>query len=181
MSQLPEPKLTYKHELVDGKHKVILYNSKGEELCSCTTKSFEESFAAVAIPLRSKIEDEIAKESDESLRQLFKPCAKRGDGRYSMDLSLWKNITEHDFVRNHIGIITQAELARIRGVSRQAINQATQRGDVEIFMWRDEKYIPFDTIAVDPMMYNTYGPPMVIFYSEGAKKKKPRRRFKSVK
>ena len=112
------------------------------------------------------------------MRELLKPCEKKGDGRLPIDKAQWKEITLSDWTQGHLGVITQAELGRIRGVSRQAINQSVNRGDIEIFVWRDEKYVPFDTVMVHPKIIETIGNPMVLYYAVQKDKKKPRRRYK---
>jgi hypothetical protein len=178
MSQLPKPKLSYKHEVLQGKHRMIIYNSDGDFIFHAMCKTFEEAHAEVGLILSDVIRQKMMEVPSRSLRSIFKPSNKKMDGLYTIDPKEWKHITEYDFVNGLIGVITQAELARIRGVSRQAIHQSVARGDIEIFMWRDEKYIPFDTIAVSPMFYEQLGSPMVIYYAENGKKKKPRRRFK---
>lgn len=178
MSQTPEPKLTYKHELQNGKHRIVLYDAKGDLLLDYLGKTFEQAFSELATHLSLKIESIINDKPKESLRQRLKPSAKKFDGVYPISPNDWKRITEYDFTNALISLITQAELGRIRGVSRQAIHQSANRGEIEIFIWRDEKYIPFDTISVGNSMYNHFGPPMVIYYSQNAKRKKPRRRFK---
>lgn len=178
MSQCPKPKLSYKHEVIQGKHRIVIHDSDGEFLFHSMENSFELAHASVEPILHSLIEKSIESGAKESLRQKFKPSTRKMDGLYPIHPSDWKRITEYDFTNGMIGIITQAELGRIRGVSRQAIHQSVSRGDVEIFVWRDEKYIPFDTIAVNPMFFEKIGPPMVIHYAESGKRKKPRRRFK---
>jgi len=133
---------------------------------------------ACQIVLKNYILALLAKKDNVYMRGLFKPCDKKGDGRLPIPDSLWEKITMNDFLMGHIGAITQAEMARIRGVSRQAINQAVNKGDIEVFVWKNEKYIPFDTVAVTPQMFDLYGEPMVTYYSPSDKQKKPRRRFK---
>lgn len=180
MSQTPEPKLTYKHDLNSGKHRIVLYDAKGDVLIEHSGKTFEQVFGEMENQLSKKIDSIINSKPKESLRQRLKPSSKKFDGLFPILPNDWKRITEYDFTNALIGLITQAELGRIRGVSRQAIHQSAGRGDIEIFVWRDEKYIPFDTIAVGSAMYNHFGPPMVIYYSQNAKRKKPRRRFKET-
>ena len=181
MSQLPKPRLSYKHGIDRNKHEIRLYDSTGFLFLTGYGQSFEDAFHQTGILLKEYMEHQMSLRRSNmkmpSLREQFKPY-KKLDGFFPIREDLWKQMTEIDFINGYIGIITQAELGRIRGVSRQAIHQSVARGDVEIFVWRDEKYIPFDTIAVSPLFYDQIGNPMVIYYSENGKKKKPRRRFK---
>lgn len=176
MSQIPEPKITFKHEAAGSLQKVTLYNATGATIAVQESKTFEGAMFQAQQSLKILIESTIAKREPVALRGIFKPCLSKGNGRLPIDGELWQKITMQDFVTGKLGLITQAEMARIRGVSRQAINQAAQRGDIEIFIWKNEKYIPFDTVAVSSKMQEFYGDVIVKFYSPSPKEKKPRRR-----
>lgn len=180
MSQLPQPKLTFKHDVNGGLQRVSVFDSKGNVIMEHSDKTFEGAMSGIQIILKTYVQSALSKKETVYLRGLLRPCDKKGDGRLPIPEALWEKITMNDFLMGHIGAITQAEMARIRGVSRQAINQAVNKGDIEVFLWKNEKYIPFDTVAVTPQMFDLYGEPMVTHYSPSDKQKKPRRRFKKV-
>jgi len=178
MSQLPVPRLTYKHSMKDNRDVITVFDSTGKTLITFDDVSLDRAILGATQYIVLKIEDLLKLQSPPYLRQLLKPCEKKGDGRLPISKEQWKQITLSDWTQGHLGVITQAELGRIRGVSRQAINQAANRGDIEIFVWRDEKYVPFDTVMVHPKMVEIVGSPMVLYYAVQKDKKKPRRRFK---
>lgn len=178
MSQLPVPKLTYKHTKIDNRDVITVFDSTGKTLVTYDDVSLDRAMLGAAEYIKLKVDDLLKASSPIYLRQHLKPCEKRGDGRLPIDKSQWKDITLSDWVNGHLGLITQAELGRIRGVSRQAVNQSVNKGDIEIFVWRDEKYVPFDTVMIHPKMVELIGNPMVLYYAVQKDKKKPRRRFK---
>lgn len=176
MSQLPTNKLTYQHILKDGDHKVIVFDSTGKPFVSNSSSTFEEAFDGVIRFIEFEIEKLLSEPNPKYLRQICKPAEKKGDGKIPYSKQLWEKITMSDWKNGHLGVVTQAELARIRGVSRQAVHQSALRGDTEIFIWKNEKYVPYDTIVFNPIMLDTYGPPMVLYFVSQQDKKKPRRR-----
>jgi hypothetical protein len=176
MSQLPIPKLTYKHIVKDDKHQIIVYDSYGSVLVSYADNTLQKAYDGVCEYVKLKIEDLLRDSNPPFMRLNLKPCDKKGDGRLPILQEQWRAMTLSDWLNGHLGVITQAELARIRGVSRQAVHQSTQRGDTEIFVWKDEKYVPFDTIFVSPEAVEHYGQPMVLYYATHKDRKKPRRR-----
>jgi hypothetical protein len=177
MSQLPIPRLTYKHTVKDDKHLIVVYDSFGNSLVSYSDNTLQKAYDGVCEYVKLKIEDLLKLTTPPHLRQMLKPCEKKGDGKLPILQEQWKAITLSDWMQGYLGVITQAELARIRGVSRQAVHQSTQRGDTEIFIWKDEKYVPFDTIFLNPQMIDVYGQPMVLYYATHQDRKKPRRRY----
>jgi hypothetical protein len=176
MSQLPVPKLTYKHTIKDDKHLIVVYDSRGSVLVSYADNTLQQAYEGASQYVKLKIEDLLSEVTPPFMRYLLKPCEKKGDGRLPILQEQWKAMTLSDWVNGYMGVITQAELARIKGVSRQAVHQSTQRGDTEIFVWKDEKYVPFDTVFVNPQSVDFYGQPMVLYYATQIDKKKPRRR-----
>ena len=178
MSQLPVPKLTYKHSMKDNRDVITVFDSSGKNFVSFDDISLDRAMLGASEYIRLKIEDLLKGSTPPYLREMLKPCEKKGDGRLPIDKAQWKEITLSDWTHGHLGVITQAELGRIRGVSRQAINQSVNRGDIEIFVWRYEKYVPFDTVMVHPKIIETIGNPMVLYYAVQKDKKKPRRRYK---
>lgn len=177
MSQAPNSKLSFKHQTNNMQHEIIVYDGSGAVFVSHTNRNFDAAFDGAKTLVHAKLQDELKKNAKIPFRDTYKPCERRGDGRMPIDKELWRQMTLSDWNNTFLGLITQSEFARIRNVSRQAINQAIQRGDLEVFNWNNQNYIPFDIVAISPETIDRIGEPMVIFFDESKDTKRPRRKF----
>ena len=188
MSIKPQPKITYKHEVVDVEHRCTVYDGEGNVFVTHADRNLERAMSGIKHVLSIKIEKLIAEEEAPYLRSICKPCPRRGLGLLPIDDVLWHKITMSDFKNQHIGLVSQSELARIKGISRQAVNQQALRGDIEFFEFRPGQYlIPFDTVALAENFLQDRAPAVTFFKGEKTKVATRRvkgefftRRFKDV-
>ena len=148
MSTKPIGKMSFRHDVVDMRHQIVVYDATGKMFTKVDDRNFDSCFKAAENMMNLKIQD-LIKNMDEPIdfRQLLKPAEKRGSGLMPIHPENWYKVTYSDFKNGFLGLITQSELARLRGVSRQAIHQTVHNGGIEFFLFQKQKYIPFDTIA----------------------------------
>lgn len=179
MSIKPCPKLSFRHDVVDTNHQIVVFDSNSKPFVYSVSKNFESAFHSVEMAMNIKIESLLAQEPPIELRKILKPSEKLGTGLIPISDDLWQRITMHDFTHGFIGLITQSELARLRGVSRQAVAQNLQHKSVEFFVFQKQKYIPFDTVAPTLETGKTDIVPNVFYYNQFSKtRQRIRRTFK---
>ena len=147
MSIKPCPKLSFRHDVIDTNHQVVVFDSESKPFVYSISKTFDAAFRNVEMAVAIKIEALLEQIPPVELRKILKPSEKLATGLLPISDDLWHKITLHDFTNGFIGLITQSELARLRGVSRQAVAQNLQHKSVEFFVFQKQKYIPFDTVA----------------------------------
>lgn len=168
MSIMFDGNVIFKHEALGTEHKITIYDSTGKALCESISGNMENAKALLDEMLMKKIK-QIAS-GGAILRKLVKCCDKKGDGKYKMSKKLIQYITETDYLNGHLGLITQSEMSRISGISRQAVNQKINNESLEFFEWMGSRMIPFDTVS----LLETKLEPMVMYHKDSAKK--PRRK-----
>lgn len=168
MSIMFDGNVIYKHEALGLNHKISVYDSTGKVFCESVSSRMEDAKQALENILMRKIKE--AAEKGEVLRKLMKCCDKKGDGKYKMSPSLIRYITETDYLNGHLGLITQSEMSRISGISRQAIHQKINNESIEFFEWLGTRMIPFDIVS----LLETKLVPMVMYHKPDSQK--PRRK-----
>jgi hypothetical protein len=179
MSIKPCPKLSFRHDVIDTNHQIVVYTSDSKQFVYSIAKTFDAAFRNVELAIVVKIESMLEQIPPMELRKVLKPSEKLGTGLIPIPDDLWHRITLHDFTNGFIGLITQSELARLRGVSRQAVAQNLQHKSVEFFVFQKQKYIPFDTVAPTLETGKVDIVPNIFYYNQfGKNRQRIRRTFK---
>jgi hypothetical protein len=160
----PNKKMSFRHDVINAEHQIAVYDSEGNVFIKCKHRNFETCFSNASTLMHLKIQNFLKEENLPYLRGILKPSDKKGTGLLPIEDQLWDKVTLLDWKNNHLGLISQSELARIRGVSRQAIHQSILRGDLEIFHLDGLKFIPFDTVAITAENKNNVVTPYVMFF-----------------
>lgn len=167
MSKLFDGNLIYKHEAVGSEHRITLFDSTGKAFCEGTDPTEMGAYNSVENELWIKIK---TIDKNTPLRKILRCCDKKGDGKFKIKKDFIQAITQSDYENGHLGLITQSEMARIMGISRQAVNQRVDNGSIENFVYNGSRMIPFDNVST----LETSLEPMVMYF--GKLESKPIRR-----
>ena len=176
MSTKPCSRLSFRHDVVDTNHQIVIFGSKGEPLIRAVAKNFDAAYRQAAYLLELKIEEMLDSQNYIHMREVLKPSDKRGSGLFPISKELWDKITYSDFIAGFMGVITQSELSRIRKVSRQAIHQTIVNGTLECFVFQKQKYIPIDIVASSAETNDVEIEPNVYYYKHFSKTRQRIRR-----